>query len=209
MTGRFITLEGGEGAGKTTLLTGLAARLTTAQRAVICTREPGGTAGADEIRALLVTGGAERWSALTEALLFTAARCDHIERVIRPALGRGDWVICDRFVDSTRAYQSAADGVPEATLDTLAQLIGAPAPDLTFILDIDPRAGLARARSRAQGEARYEDRDITYHERVRAAFLEIARLNPHRCRVLDAAAPPEEVLAKALAAIEGAFGAAA
>lgn len=197
MPGRFITLEGGEGAGKSTLAKGLALAIEATGRRVVTTREPGGTAGADQIRALLVTGDSARWSALTETLLLTAARNDHIERVIGPALARGDWVLCDRYTDSTLAYQSAGGGLPAVAAETLRTLIAAPVPDLTLVLDLDPAAGLARAGSTAAGEARYEARDMAFHARVRAAFLALAAAAPDRCAVLDATAPRPDVLRRA------------
>jgi dTMP kinase len=195
--GRLITLEGGEGVGKSTLAAGLAAAFEQAGHSVVRTREPGGSPGADEIRALLVTGAGDRWSSLTETLLLTAARNDHLERTIRPALARGAWVICDRYWDSTRAYQSIARGLPMATIDTLNALIEAPAPDLTLVLDLDIAAGLSRARSRPGSEARFEALGEAFHASVRAAFLEIARREPQRCAVLDAGLPPAQVLAAA------------
>lgn len=206
MAGRFITLEGGEGAGKTTLSEGLAARLSVQGRRVVRTREPGGTLGADQIRALLVTGEADRWSSISEALLFTAARNDHLERVIRPALQRGDWVICDRFVDSTRAYQSAAGGVSPEKLERLNDFIDAPTPDITFVLDVDPRIGLGRARSAGLGEARYESKALAFHERVRAAFLKIAADDSVRCCVVNAADGAAVVLDTAARELAARFG---
>lgn len=206
MAGRFITLEGGEGVGKSTLARALAAVLESAGQRVVTTREPGGTPGADEIRGLLVTGARDRWSALTETLLLTAARNDHLERVVRPALTRGDWVICDRFTDSTRAYQVAAGGLDGAVVDDLARAIAAPTPDLTLVLDVDPAAGLARAKSTAAGEARYEARGLAYHADVRGAFLAIAAAAPERCVVIDSTQPREAVLAAARAAVASRLG---
>lgn len=199
--GRFVTLEGGEGVGKSTLVRGLASALRARGLDVLTTREPGGSAAADEIRALLVRGDAG-WTAMEEALLFAAARSNHLRETIRPALERGAWVICDRFSDSTRAYQVAAGGVEADALDALTRMIGAPDPHLTLILDADPSLGLGRSRGAALGEDRFERRDITFHERVRAAFLEIAAAAPKRCVVLDASQPAERVLHQALAAIE-------
>ncbi|MDZ4777298.1 MAG: dTMP kinase, partial [Alphaproteobacteria bacterium] len=172
--GRFITLEGGEGVGKSTLAAGLQAALEAAGIVVVRTREPGGSPGADDIRRLIVTGAEERWSGLTETLLLIAARNDHLERTIRPALARGCWVICDRYADSTYAYQVAARGIAPETLEALHSIIGAPQPDLTLVLDLAPAIGLARARSRMIGEARYESFDETFHAQVRQAFLDIA-----------------------------------
>lgn len=206
MAGRLITLEGGEGAGKSTLAASLSARLEAQGRTVLRTREPGGTPGADQIRALLVSGAPDRWSALTEALLFTAARNDHLERTIRPALARGDWVVCDRYTDSTEAYQIAGGGVSAKTLSDLTSMIAAPHPDVTLVLDIAPEAGLARARSRGLGEARYEERQVAFHIRVREAFLAIAAREPHRCVVIDATLDPQALAAAAAAAIEARLG---
>ncbi len=161
--GRFITLEGGEGAGKSTLLQGLRDALEARGVQIVATREPGGTPAADEIRHLLVRGDGDRWSALSEALLFAAARNDHLERVVRPALARGAWVLCDRYVDSTWAYQVAGGGLPEETFKALHQIINADRPDLTIILDVDPQAGVARSLGGEKGEARLES--------MKAAFI--------------------------------------
>jgi dTMP kinase len=199
-SGRFITLEGGEGTGKSTLLRGLAEALRG--REVVTTREPGGAPGADAIRALLVSGDANRWSAMEEALLFAAARLNHLNQTIRPALARGAWVVCDRYYDSTRAYQVAAGGLDPAALDTLNALIAAPAPDLTFVLDLDPAKGLGRSQGKHAGEDRFERKDAAFHALVRAEFLAIAAREPHRCVVLDAGADADAVRAAALAAIE-------
>jgi|JI10StandDraft_1071094.scaffolds.fasta_scaffold451820_2 dTMP kinase len=209
MVGRFITLEGGEGVGKSTLAAGLQAALEAAGLVVVRTREPGGSPGADEIRQLIVTGAKERWSVLTETLLLIAARNDHLERTIRPALARGCWVICDRFTDSTYAYQVAARALPPSVLEDLQRIIGAPQPDLTFVLDLSPTIGLARARSRTIGEARYESFDEAFHTRVRKAFLDVAAREPARCVVLDATADPAGVLSSAQAAILERLGVAA
>src|SRR5690242_15134123 len=202
--GRFITLEGGEGTGKSTLARGLA--LALSKRAhIVVTREPGGAPGADAVRALLVSGDANRWSAAEEALLFAAARLNHLTHTILPALARGDWVVCDRYYDSTRAYQVAAGGLKPETLETLNALIAAPAPDLTLVLDIDAERGLARSRGEHVGEDRFERKDGTFHQRVRDEFLAIAAREPKRCVLLDAAQSQDEVLAAALAAIEARF----
>lgn len=199
--GRFITLEGGEGTGKSTLARGLAEALRGRGVEVVLTREPGGAPGADAIRALLVSGDANRWSATEEALLFAAARLNHLNHLIRPALARGAWVVCDRYYDSTRAYQVAAGGLKPEALDTLNALIEAPAPDRTFVLDLDADAGLARSQGRHAGEDRFEKKAAAFHARVRAEFLAIAAREPERCTVLDASKPAAEVLAAALAAL--------
>ncbi|HRE45915.1 MAG TPA: dTMP kinase [Terricaulis sp.] len=200
--GRFITLEGGEGVGKSTLTRGLAAALRAKGREVIETREPGGAPGADEIRALLVQGEPGRWSAAEEALLFTAARLNHLIHTVRPALQRGAWVVCDRYFDSTRAYQVGGAGLAPDDHVELNALIRADYPDLTLILDIDPKLGLARSRGAQKGEDRFEKKGAAFHARVRAEFLSIAEREPQRCRVIDSGQPAEAVLAEALSAAE-------
>jgi dTMP kinase len=190
-TGLFITLEGGEGAGKSTLIKGLASRLTDLGHEVVVTREPGGTEGAESIRNLLVTGDAARWTPLSELCLFYAAREDHLERLIRPALARGAVVLCDRFADSTRAYQGQAGGTGREAVETLDSLIVKDAqPDLTLILDIDPAIGLVRAASRRGTEDRFEGKAMAFHRALRGAYLQIAQDFAHRCAVLDATLPP-------------------
>lgn len=185
--GRLITLEGGEGAGKTTQCAGLLKRLRAHGRRAIATREPGGTPEAEALRALLVESRPEprRWDATSEALLHFAARRSHAKQVIEPALKRGDWVVCDRFVDSTMAYQGYAMGLGRAAVETLHRLVlDGLSPDLTLILDLPVADGLARARRHGE-ESRYEMRDTTFHEAVRQAFLDIARRDPDRCTVID------------------------
>jgi dTMP kinase len=198
--GRFITLEGGEGAGKSTLARGLADALK--DREVVLTREPGGSPGADAIRALLVQGDANRWSALEEALLFATARRNHLQQTILPALARGAWVICDRYYDSTRANQIAAGGLCANVLDQLNTLIEAPAPDLTLMLDLDVSVGLTRSRGAHAGEDRFERKGEAFHARVREEFRAIAAREPERCVVIDAGQPQAAVLAAALDAIK-------
>ncbi|MBY0429416.1 MAG: dTMP kinase [Alphaproteobacteria bacterium] len=188
--GRFITLEGGEGAGKTTQITRLKTRLENAGKKVITTREPGGSAGAEAIRKLLVEGDTHRWDSMTEALLLFAARRDHVEKVILPALQKGEWVISDRFYDSSVAYQGYGQGLPLATLDSLRKLsIGDLKPDMTFILDLPVEVGLKRAAV----EQRYERMGIPFHEKLRAGFLEIAKAEPARVKVIDASGVVEAV----------------
>lgn len=200
--GRFITFEGGEGAGKSTQLARLAARLRGAGREVVTTREPGGSPGAEEIRSLLVTGAAERWSPVTETLLMYAARRDHVERVIRPALGRGAVVLCDRFADSTRAYQGAGGGAgADFIADLERHVLDGLWPDLTLILDMPVEAGLARAAARG-GEARFESKGEAFHDRLRQGFLSIAAQEPERCVVVDAARPIEAVETDVWSAVE-------
>ncbi len=194
--GRFITFEGGEGAGKSTQIRLLAARLREVAREVVLTREPGGTPLAERLRSVILSGGAKKFGPLGEALLFSAARIDHIDRKIRPALSRGAYVLCDRFADSTRAYQGAKGGVDPTLLLTLEKVaLGGVAPDLTFILDLPPESGMERARKRRGENAadRFEAEDLAFHEGLREKFLEIARAEPKRCRVVDATAPPEKV----------------
>lgn len=188
-TGFFITLEGGEGAGKSTQINRLADALRAAGRDVVVTREPGGSPGAEAIRALILNGG-HGFSAVTEALLFSAARLDHLEKTIRPALARGAIVLCDRFADSTRAYQGAsgqADPAIIAALEAIA--VGATRPDLTLILDLPPEEGLRRAALRRGNDSadRFESEALGFHEKLRDGFLSIARAEPQRCVVIDAA----------------------
>ncbi|MFD1189310.1 dTMP kinase [Phenylobacterium conjunctum] len=185
--GRFITFEGGEGVGKSTQIRRLAARLTEAGREVVATREPGGSPGAEAIRDLLVKGAADRWSPVTETLLMYAARRDHIERVIRPALARGAWVVCDRYADSTRAYQGAAGGTDPGLIAAMETFVLEEVrPDLTLVFDMAPEAGLARAADRTHAETRFESKGAAFHARLRQAFLDIAKAEPERCEVVDA-----------------------
>lgn len=192
--GRFITLEGGEGAGKSTQRDMLVALLREAGHTVVATREPGGSPGAEEIRRLLVEGGTGRWDPMTEALLHMAARRDHIERVIRPALDRGDWVVSDRFTDSTIAYQGYGHGLGRDTIETLAAAAQIDLrPDVTLILDIAVGEGLSRTSGRTGAEDRYERMGQDFHENLRKGFLAIAADDPDRCLVIDAAESVEAV----------------
>ncbi|MDP1874809.1 dTMP kinase [Phenylobacterium sp.] len=201
--GRFITFEGGEGGGKSTQLRLLAQRLSGPGRDVVSTREPGGSPGAEAIRDLLVRGQADRWSALTETLLMYAARRDHVERVIGPALERGAWVLCDRFADSTRAYQGAAGGTDPALISALEDhVLAGVRPDLTLVLDLPPETGLGRAADRAGLETRFESKGEAFHARLREAFLDIAAAEPERCRVIDASRSLETVSADIWSAVE-------
>jgi dTMP kinase len=194
--GKFITLEGGEGAGKSTQIARLADALRKAGLTVRTTREPGGSPAAETIRKLLVEGEPGRWRPLTEALLHFAARKEHLDTVVLPALAAGEWVICDRFADSTMAYQGYGHQLGRGSVEALYQtVVGDFAPDLTLILDIPVEAGLARTGGRAHAENRYERMDASFHERVRTGFLEIARTDPGRCVVIDATGNLERVTA--------------
>jgi dTMP kinase len=200
--GFFITFEGGEGAGKSTQLRRLADRLRALGREPVLTREPGGSPGAEAIRDIVLNGPPERWSAVTEALLMNAARRDHVERVIRPALAAGKVVICDRFADSTRAYQGAGGEVDPRLIETLeAFVLEDLRPDLTLILDLPVEEGLSRALSRGGGEDRFEAKGAAFHERLRQAFLQIAAAEPDRCVVLSADQTPYAVEAEIFAAV--------
>lgn len=193
--GRFLSLEGGEGAGKSTQARALAAALEARGLETVVTREPGGSEGAEAIRALLMQGDAGRWSARTEALLFAAARADHVERVIRPALAAGRWVICDRYLDSSRAYQGSAGQVEDAAILAL-HAFGAEGllPDRTFLLALPADIGAARAAGRdGQAADRFAARDTGFHAAVAAAFDGFAAREPARFRRIDAAQPPATV----------------
>ncbi|MGH6866174.1 MAG: dTMP kinase [Methyloceanibacter sp.] len=190
--GRFITFEGGEGSGKSTQAGILANRLARAGRPVYATREPGGSPAAEEIREALLSGKVWQFGPLAEALLFSVARADHVEYAIADALHQGKWVVCDRFLDSTRAYQGASAGVPRGLINALERItIGNFLPDITFILDIPAEDGLARATERREGDTadRFEGQEVLLHERVRRAFLDIAEEEPERCIVIDASQP--------------------
>ncbi len=194
--GLFITFEGIDGAGKSTQARRLAETLREAGFEVVLTREPGGSVGAEAIRTLLVEGAAARWSAETEILLFTAARRDHVEKIIAPALDAGHIVICDRFTDSTRVYQGVARGALQGLVDGLhAQFIGLE-PALTFLLDMAPEDALARGAARGGREDRYESMGAAFQTRLRAGFHALARAAPGRFRLVDAARDPEAVAAE-------------
>ena len=194
--GKFITFEGGEGAGKSTQSRLLAERLEAGGLSVVRTREPGGTEGADAIRKLLVEGAADRWDPKTELLLHYAARRDHVVRVIEPALARGQWVVCDRFADSTMAYQGYGHQLGRAVIEAVdAAVLGTMQTDMTIIMDLDPSVGLARAKARSPDPSRYERLDAGFHARMRAGFLEIAAKEPERCIVVDAASGPVDTVA--------------
>jgi dTMP kinase len=182
--GRFITLEGGEGAGKSTQAKLLAEALTARGLPVLRTREPGGAPGAEVLRDLLL-GGSVVWSAPAETLLHFAARAEHVERTIRPTLDAGMWVVCDRFYDSTMAYQGYGQGADRGTIAALIRLVGVH-PDLTLVLDVSDAVALHRRASRGAADDRYERLDAAFHARVKQAFREIALAAPDRCVVVDA-----------------------
>ncbi|MCT8329587.1 dTMP kinase [Albidovulum sediminis] len=192
----FISFEGIDGSGKSTQARLLAETLRAGGREVVLTREPGGSPGAEEIRRLVLEGDPDRWSAETEILLFTAARRDHMERTILPALTAGKVVITDRFADSTRMYQGLSRGDLRAIVDQLHALMIGREPDLTFVIDMDPAKGLARAKGRGGSEERFEDFGEGLQARMRAGFLALAREFPGRCRVIDGDRPPAAVAAE-------------
>ncbi len=185
--GRFIAFEGGEGAGKSTQVKALVAHLRSLGLEVVQTREPGGSPGAEALRDLLVRGEATRWSPISETLMMYAARADHLEKVIRPALARGAWVVCDRFADSSRAYQGAGGGVAPAFIEQVdAAVVGDTQPDLVLVMDMPVEAGLRRAHARGDNENRFESKSVAFHERLRQGFLNRAAAVPERYRVIDA-----------------------
>lgn len=192
-TGLFISFEGIDGSGKSTQARMLAQALRAKGRDVVLTREPGGSPGAEEIRALVLQGDPDRWSAETELLLFTAARRDHLERTIRPALAAGQVVICDRFADSTRMYQGVSRGNLRAQVDALHDLMIGMEPDLTLLFDMDPSAGLARAKSRATVEERFEDFGLGLQEKMREGFLALADEFKDRFLIIDGNRDIEDV----------------
>jgi len=198
MAGRFITFEGGEGAGKSTQIARLKARLEQLGHPALVTREPGGSPLAEEIRAFILEGHAKPLGPFAEALLFAAARIDHLDKTIVPALKEGKTVLCDRFADSTRAYQGSSGMVAPSLIDDLERVaLAGTRPDLTFILDLPAEVGLARAGARrarkGEGADRFEDEDIAFHQSLRQAFLAIAKAAPQRCAVINADQPADEV----------------
>ena len=198
--GRFITLEGGEGAGKSTQARILAERLAERGLPVMLTREPGGSPGAEAVRGVLL--GAGPWDGVAETMLHFAARREHVARSVGPALAAGMWVVCDRFADSTLAYQCFGQGVPRSVWEALADVaLGSLRPDLTVLLDLPPEAGLARAAARGETN-RYEALDPDFHARVRAGFRAIAQAEPGRCVVADATDSPEGVAAAIFEAVQ-------
>ena len=184
-TGIFITFEGIDGSGKSTQVKYLANRLMTLGREVVLTREPGGSTGAEEIRSLVLEGAPERWSAETEILLFTAARRDHMEKLILPALDDGKIVICDRFADSTRMYQGLTRGDLRSTVDSLTDLMIKRQPDLTILIDMDPELSHQRAKARNTKEERFEDFGVDLQRRMRGGFLQLAKEFPDRIRIVN------------------------
>jgi dTMP kinase len=212
--GRFITFEGGEGAGKSTQIRLLADALAASGLEVCLTREPGGSPGAEQIRELLVTGETGRWDALTELLLLYAARRDHVQRLIEPALTRGCWVLCDRFADSTMAYQGYGHGLDLQKIRDLHRIVlGELKPDLTLVLDLPPETGLARTRAggeaeRRGGEDRFERMELAFHERMRDGFHAIAEAEPDRVALIDAARDTDAVTNDITALVRTRLGAA-
>lgn len=196
MRGQFISFEGGEGGGKTTQIKLLAEKLQDAGIEVIQTREPGGSEGAEELRHILLTGDVAAWSPISEALLFAAGRSDHLEKLIRPSLEKGIWVLCDRFLDSTRAYQGVAGNVPHELIETIEKYVVADSlPDRTYILDLEPKVGLARANARMAdikaksadlAEDRFENMRLQFHLDLRECYLDIAKAEPERCHIINA-----------------------
>ncbi|MBR3369036.1 MAG: dTMP kinase [Rhodobacteraceae bacterium] len=199
-TGIFLTFEGIDGSGKSTQARALAASLLAQGHDVVLTREPGGSTGAEAIRRLLVEGAADRWSPETEILLFNAARRDHMEKTVLPALARGAIVISDRFADSTRVYQGAARASLRPLVDSLHDMVIGIDPDLTFIIDMDARAALARGLARKSGEDRFEDMGAVFQEALRAGFLDLAHMAPDRVLLIDGARDMGAVSADVLAA---------
>ena len=199
--GRFISFEGIDGSGKSTQLRRLAEALRARGGEVVETREPGGAPGAELIRRLLVEGDTARWSPETEILLFTAARRDHLERTIRPALDRGATVVTDRFANSTRVYQGVARADLRGTVDAFHDLVIGLEPELTLILDLPPDLALGRGLARGGPEDRFERFGADFQTRLRAGFLDLARAHPDRCRVIDATGAPDEVARRVAAAV--------
>lgn len=205
--GRFITLEGGEGAGKSTQIALLKESIEASGLSVLVTREPGGSKGGEDIRNLLVNGDTNRWEPLTEALLNYAARHEHLEKIILPALAKGTWVLCDRFADSTMAYQGYGHGMNREVIRRLHRLVvDDVAPDLTLIFDMPVEVGLERATSRGEGEDRYERMGIEFHKRLRQGFLDIERKDPARCKIIDASGDIGAVAMAVTAEVSERFG---
>ncbi|MEO1563250.1 MAG: dTMP kinase [Pseudomonadota bacterium] len=197
----FITFEGIDGSGKSSQSRRLAEWLREANRSVVLTREPGGSTGAEAIRELLVTGEPGRWSPMTEMLLFTAARRDHLEKTILPALERGDTVICDRFVDSTRVYQGATRGAQREIVDEVHDIAIGREADVTLVIDLNPKIALSRGLARGSGEDRFEDFGLSFQESLRAGFLELAETFPQRVYLVDGTGDENTVFERVLAAL--------
>jgi dTMP kinase len=192
--GHFITIEGGEGAGKSTQVRRLTERLRLRGIDVVTTREPGGSPGAEIVRHVILSGAAKPLGPTTEAMLFAAARDDHVQSLIRPALERGAWVISDRFMDSTRVYQGALGRVDQKLIEALEHVtVGDCAPTLTFVLDVPYEVGVARLKERGNASDRFESEDREFHERLRDGFRELARSEPDRCVLIDASQGPDVV----------------
>ena len=206
MTGRFITFEGGEGSGKSTQIRLLADDLVKSGKAVLTTREPGGTPDAEEIRKLLVTGSADKWDKTTETLLFFAARRDHLKKKIEPAVAAGQVVLCDRFADSTLAYQGYGYGNDPEQQNLIKELykrtVGSFKPNMTILLDIPVEVGLKRSRRAGNVELRFEDKELAFHERLRQAYLKMAKEDPERFVVIDATQPIPAIHQQILQAIK-------
>ena len=203
--GLFLTFEGIDGSGKSTQCRLLAEALQAQGREVVLTREPGGSKGAEEIRSLVLEGDPDRWSAETELLLFTAARRDHLERTIQPALAAGKVVVCDRFADSTRMYQGLSRGNLRSAVDQLHRLMIGREPDLTILVDMDPEVGLSRAKGRQTAEERFEDFGLELQQKMRTGFLDLAKEFAPRFRVIDGNRPVETVAADVLATTQAAL----
>ena len=204
LRGTFITFEGGEGVGKSTQVQRVADALRALGKTVVTTREPGGTRGAEDIRALLMTGGEDRWNAATEALLFAAARADHVAKLIKPALDRGDWVLCDRFIDSTRAYQGGAGGMSDADIMALHAVgSGGLLPDRTLLLEIPVKEGKARAAQRSGAATdRMGSKSDDYYGLVARRFSELAQADLKRFRIVDSVGDVEKVTTRLMTALE-------
>jgi dTMP kinase len=204
--GRFIVFEGGEGAGKSTQLKLLAAGLRELGLEVVTTREPGGSPGAEALRDLLVRGDAARWSPVSELLMMYAARSNHLETLIRPALARGAWVICDRFADSSRAYQGAGGGVAPDFIEAIdAYVVDGTQPDLVLVMDMPPQTGLARAEARGDEDNRFESKGMAFHMRLREGFLQRAAQWPDRYRLINADRPVAAIAADIRLTLSGVF----
>lgn len=194
MVGTFITFEGGEGSGKTTQIKLLHKYFMDSGKKCTVTREPGGSPGSEAIRELLLTGSGDKWDAVSEALLFQAARVEHVERIIKPALKRDEVVLCDRFLDSTLVYQGIGKGLGVEYIREIHRMaLGSFLPDVTIILDIAPKIGVERAKARAGKETRFDNMDMKFHNSVRNGFLSLAKSDPARYIIIDAEQPVDSV----------------